>query len=99
MPNQVPDSVKSERIQKLVDVQNAITEEINGNLKGDVVEVLVEGTSKTNPSMLSGRTRTNKLVVFRHTRQRIKGGIWSKSRFARPVRGLNSERWFLLTLL
>ncbi|NLJ59775.1 MAG: tRNA (N6-isopentenyl adenosine(37)-C2)-methylthiotransferase MiaB [Firmicutes bacterium] len=64
MPNQVPDSVKSERIQKLVDVQNAITEEINGNLKGDVVEILVEGTSKTNPSMLSGRTRTNKLVVF-----------------------------------
>jgi len=46
MPNQVPDSVKSERIQKLVDVQNAITEEINGNLKGDVVEILVEGTSK-----------------------------------------------------
>jgi len=64
MSDQVPDSVKSERIQKLVDAQNAITEEINRNLKGEVVEVLVEGESKTNPSMLSGRTRTNKLVIF-----------------------------------
>ena len=66
MPNQVSDSVKSERIQKLVNLQNTITEEINRNLKGEVVEVLVEGMSKTNPDMLSGRTRTNKLVVFPH---------------------------------
>ena len=64
MPNQVPDDVKSARIQELLDRQSAITEEINMTLTGQVVEVLVEGESKTNPSMLSGRTRTNKLVIF-----------------------------------
>ena len=64
MPGQVPDDVKSRRIQELIDRQNEITQEINDTLQGRTVEVLVEGLSKTNPSMLSGRTRTNKLVVF-----------------------------------
>lgn len=64
MPGQVPDDVKSRRIQELIDRQNEITQEINDTLQGRTVEVLVEGLSKTNPSMLSGRARTNKLVVF-----------------------------------
>jgi tRNA-2-methylthio-N6-dimethylallyladenosine synthase len=64
MHNQIPDSVISDRIQKLVATQNIITGEINKGLQGKTVEVLVEGTSKTNPSMLSGRTRTNKLIIF-----------------------------------
>ncbi len=64
MKDQVPDDVKSHRIQRLIDVQEAITVEINSSLAGNVVEVLVEGESKTNPAMLAGRTRTNKLVVF-----------------------------------
>ena len=64
MPNQVPEEVKSERIQQLISVQTEITEQINRTLQGEVQGVLVEGMSKTNPSMLSGRTRTNKLVIF-----------------------------------
>ncbi len=36
----------------------------NEALVGSEVEVLVEGPSKTNAAMLSGRTRTNKLVHF-----------------------------------
>ncbi len=64
MPDQVPGEVKTERIQQLISVQTEITEQINRTLQGEVQEVLVEGMSKTNPSMLSGRTRTNKLVIF-----------------------------------
>ncbi len=64
MGDQVPDDVKSARIQELVRTQERITTEINRALEGKIVEVLVEGESKTTPSMLAGRTRTNKLVVF-----------------------------------
>ena len=38
--------------------------EINRLLVGKTVELLVEGKSKNNPEMQSGRTRTNKLVHF-----------------------------------
>ncbi len=64
MEDPVPKHVKSARIKRLIEVQEAITVEINKRLEGKVVEVLVEGESKTNPSMLAGRTRGNKLVVF-----------------------------------
>ena len=46
------------------DVQYAISLEKNQHLQDAVVEVLVEGESKTNPEVLAGRTRTNKLVLF-----------------------------------
>lgn len=75
MPNQVPDDVKSARIQELLDTQSTITEEINMTLRGQVVEVLVEGESKTNPSMVVGRTRTNKLVIFAEQPEIHKGDM------------------------
>ena len=43
---------------------NEITLEINRTYVGTVHDVLVEGPSKTDPSMLSGRTFGNKLVNF-----------------------------------
>ncbi len=64
LPEQVPDKVKSERIQKLIERQNEITLAHNQALVGRVEQILVEGESKTNPAMLSGRTRTNRLVIF-----------------------------------
>ena len=63
---QVDDKVKHERLQKLMDVQNAVSLEINERLAGEVVEVLVEGASKTDETIYTGRTRTNKLVLFEH---------------------------------
>ncbi|MDQ0285767.1 tRNA-2-methylthio-N6-dimethylallyladenosine synthase [Desulfofundulus luciae] len=63
-PEQVPDGVKSERIQKLIERQNEITLAHNKALVGRVEQILVEGESKTNPEMMSGRTRTNRLVIF-----------------------------------
>lgn len=64
MPGQVTREVKKRRFQELVRLQDRISREINQKLCGREVEVLVEGKSKTNPSNLSGRTRTNKIVVF-----------------------------------
>jgi tRNA-2-methylthio-N6-dimethylallyladenosine synthase len=63
-PDQVEDQIKRERIKALVARQNQITKEINASEKGKTYQVLVDGVSKTNPQVLGGRTRTNKLVVF-----------------------------------
>ena len=64
MAAQVPEEVKSRRIQELIELQNQISLELNKKEEGKTVEVLVEGKSKTDEAKLAGRTRTNKLVVF-----------------------------------
>ena len=63
--NQVPDEVKSRRLRQLIDVQMRITEQKNQSLVGKEFEVLVEGISVKNPEELRGRTRQNKIVVFK----------------------------------
>ncbi|MGI6142939.1 MAG: tRNA (N6-isopentenyl adenosine(37)-C2)-methylthiotransferase MiaB [bacterium] len=64
MKEQVPEGVKKERLNRLMDLQDRISRDINEKLRGKEVEVLVEGTSKKEESFLTGRTRTNKLVLF-----------------------------------
>lgn len=64
MPNQVPEEVKHERLQRLMAVQNQISWEQNQKMTGQTVEVLIEGPSKKDPAVLMGRTRTNKVVLF-----------------------------------
>jgi tRNA-2-methylthio-N6-dimethylallyladenosine synthase len=62
--NQVPHEIKKERFDLLAKVQNQISKKINDRLIGKTLEVLVEGISKTNPDMYTGRTETNKIVNF-----------------------------------
>jgi tRNA-2-methylthio-N6-dimethylallyladenosine synthase len=62
--DQVPESVKHERFNKLVDLLNSISLEKNKALEGTIQGVLVEGPSKTNPDLLSGRTESGKIVHF-----------------------------------
>lgn len=64
MTEQIPLAVKKARLQSLMDLQNEISLEINNTLNGQVFEVLVEGFSKKDKSMLEGRTGTNKIVLF-----------------------------------
>ncbi|OIJ17909.1 tRNA (N6-isopentenyl adenosine(37)-C2)-methylthiotransferase MiaB [Anaerobacillus alkalidiazotrophicus] len=64
MEDNVPHEVKRDRLQRLNAVINDISAQKNKELEGKVLEVLVEGESKKNPEILSGRTRTNKLVNF-----------------------------------
>lgn len=64
MPDQVPHAVKSQRLGRLIKIQNQITCEVNGNQVGNTYEVLVEGPSPRDPSRLTGLTRQNKTVNF-----------------------------------
>lgn len=64
MPNQVPDEEKHARFDRLLEVQNRISREINENYFGKTVELLVEGESKTDPGVLTGRTSEGKIVNF-----------------------------------
>ena len=64
MPDQVPDEVKRERIERLVEAVQRIASERNAERVGGVEEVLVEGPSRTDPSLLRGRTRRNTTVNF-----------------------------------
>ncbi len=64
MPEQLPLPVKKDRLQRLMEVQYPITRRKNEAPVGETVELLVEGTSKANPARLTGRTRTNRIVLF-----------------------------------
>lgn len=71
----VTEEEKRMRLKRLNDVQAAISLERNLTLQGKTVEVLVEGESKTNPEVLAGRTRTNKLVLFPGDSSTLSGQI------------------------
>ena len=64
MADQVPEELKHERLERLVDVVQRIGAEQNATRVGRVEEVLVEGPSRTDPSLRRGRTRRNTMVNF-----------------------------------
>ena len=64
MPDQVPDEVKAERIERLIELCQRVAGERNATRVGGVEQVLVEGPSRTDPSLLRGRTRRNTTVNF-----------------------------------
>ena len=64
MENQVPDDVKHERFNRLVEAVNKNVIAGNKKYEGKIVEVLVEGPSKNDETKLMGRTRNGRLVNF-----------------------------------
>jgi tRNA-2-methylthio-N6-dimethylallyladenosine synthase len=64
LEDQVPHEVKTERMSRLVEVVQRRAHERAQRFVGRTVDVLVEGTSRTDPSRLRGRTRHNKVVNF-----------------------------------
>ncbi|MCS7253372.1 MAG: tRNA (N6-isopentenyl adenosine(37)-C2)-methylthiotransferase MiaB, partial [Armatimonadota bacterium] len=64
MPEQVPMDVRLRRLRELIALQNEIQQRKNERELGEVVEVLIEGESEKDRTKLSGRTRTNKVVVL-----------------------------------
>jgi tRNA-2-methylthio-N6-dimethylallyladenosine synthase len=64
MRDQIDEHIKEERNQDLLRIVNESTGRSGERLVGRTVDVLCEGPSKTNPTRLMGRTRTNKIVVF-----------------------------------
>jgi tRNA-2-methylthio-N6-dimethylallyladenosine synthase len=64
MSEQIPEDVKHDRIERLVDVVQRCAAARNAERVGGVEQVLVEGASRTDPSLLRGRTRRNTTVNF-----------------------------------
>ena len=69
-PAQVDDETKHRRLDLLMKVQNEISLAKNRALENSAVEILVEGASKTDEKIFTGRTRSNKLVLFTHGNER-----------------------------
>jgi tRNA-2-methylthio-N6-dimethylallyladenosine synthase len=98
----VPRDEKSERLQRLLAVQERIQREIGEGYVGRTEEVLVQGPSVRNPKMLTGRTVTNKIVNFagapaltgKLVDVRIVGATANSLRgeMERPVNSLTSTR-------
>jgi len=64
MPGQVPEEVKQERIERLIEAVQRVAAARNRERVGRVEEVLVEGPSRTDPALVRGRTRRNTTVNF-----------------------------------
>ena len=64
LPDDVPEEVKSHRLEEIIKLQNRISLQRNREEVGKIFEVLVEGISKKSEMMYFGRTSQNKVVVF-----------------------------------
>ncbi|MCE5345504.1 MAG: tRNA (N6-isopentenyl adenosine(37)-C2)-methylthiotransferase MiaB [Bacteroidales bacterium] len=60
----VPETIKSERLSEMISLQNKVSAKSKKKDVGKVFEVLIEGSSKRSSEHLSGRTSQNKVVVF-----------------------------------
>lgn len=75
MEDQISETVKEERNQRLLEVVDRLAKEKNAGIVGTIQKVLCEGPSKHNPSTLSGRTPQNKIVIFEGDPNRLTGEI------------------------
>jgi tRNA-2-methylthio-N6-dimethylallyladenosine synthase len=64
LPAQVPEEVKRDRIERLVELVQRVAAQRNSDRIGRSEEVLVEGSSRTDSTLLRGRTRRNTTVNF-----------------------------------
>ena len=92
MADQVPEDVKRERIERLIEAVQAVAQRRNLERVGRTEEVLVEGPSRTDPSVLRGRTRRNTTVNFTGSAEpgdlvdvRIDGATSTTLRGTRPA--------------
>ena len=64
MPDNIPEDVKIERLNRMIDLQNKLSAESNRRDIGKEFEVLVEGVSKRSTEQFVGRTSQNKTCVL-----------------------------------
>ena len=64
LPDNVPDEVKTRRLNELIQLQTELSAEANRRDEGKEFDVLVEGFSKRSRQQLCGRTEQGKMVVF-----------------------------------
>ena len=71
MENQIPEEIKHKRFDRLKTLVESGINVNNQKYIGTIQKVLVEGESKNNPNMLTGRTDSNKVVIFEGTKDLI----------------------------
>ncbi|MDR2292809.1 MAG: tRNA (N6-isopentenyl adenosine(37)-C2)-methylthiotransferase MiaB [Prevotellaceae bacterium] len=64
LKDDVPDEIKTKRLNEIIELQNQLSLESNKRDIGKIFEVLIDGVSKRSNEYLSGRTSQNKTVVF-----------------------------------
>lgn len=64
MPDNVPEEMKIERLNRMIALQNELSRESNARDEGKTFDVLVEGVSKRSKEQFVGRNQQNKTVVF-----------------------------------
>ena len=71
MENQIPEEIKHKRFDRLKELVESQIAENNKEYLNRIQKVLVEGPSKNDENMLTGRTEHNKVVVFRGEKELI----------------------------
>ncbi len=87
MDDQIPEEIKHKRFERLKKLFEDNIEINNQKYVGTIQKILVEGYSKNNPTMLTGRTDTNKVVVFEGDEELI-GNIIN-------IKIKSEHKWFL----
>ena len=87
MKNQVPEEIKHKRFDRLKALYESQISENNKEYIGTIQNILVEGYSKTNSEFLTGRTDTNKVVIFKGDSSLIGQFI--------PVKIVSEHMWYL----
>ena len=84
MDDDVPEDIKSKRLQEIIELQRQISFEVNLALFNREEIVLVEGLSRKSEQFLAGRTGTNKVVIFPFD-ENIKEGSYVKVKINRAT--------------
>ena len=87
MENQIPEEIKHKRFDRLKELVESQIEENNKKYVGTIQKVIVEGTSKNNEEMLTGRTDSNKVVVFEGDKNLIGNMI--------EIKIISEHMWYL----
>ena len=87
MENQVPETVKHERFERLKELYESRVEENNQKYIDTIQKVMVTGFSKNNGTTLTGRTETNKTVIFDGTEKLIGKII--------DIKIISQHKWYL----
>ena len=87
MENQIPEEIKHKRFERLKQLYESRIEENNQKYVNTLQKVLVEGVSKNNDKMLTGRTEKNKVVVFQGDKNLIGTIVNAKI--------VSEHRWYL----
>ena len=88
MENQIPEDIKHKRFDRLKALVESQIKKNNDKYVGTIQKVFVEGKSKTNENILTGRTETNKVVNFESKTENIIGTIVD-------MRIVSEHMWYL----